>query len=182
MTSAPPPPPAGWYEDPGAPAAERYWGGSSWTSQTRPKQIAPVASPNPKRRIGCFGVTLILIVVLFGIIAIQKGIEGSLGRPSEYDATEKAMAVLAASYDESYTYAEVQEASDNALRSVGLVPSDETRKQAWSAVLKPLDDPAYYGVSPMWVMRCIAREGQAVRSQGGGFPEAAVICIAAAPY
>jgi len=118
--------------------------------------------------------------VVFGIIAVQKAFDGTLGRPSEYDATEKAMAVLAASYDESYTYAEVQSASDAALQSVGEKVTDEMRSKAWSAVLKPLDDPAYQGVSPMGIMRCIAREGATVKAQGGGFPEATAVCIAVA--
>lgn len=42
-------PPAGWYPDPGDPTeqAERYWDGSAWTQQTRPRPAPAAAPPAP---------------------------------------------------------------------------------------------------------------------------------------
>ncbi|WP_363113786.1 DUF2510 domain-containing protein [Mycobacterium sp.] len=37
--------PAGWYEDPSASNAERYWNGETWTPQRRPRNATPTYPP-----------------------------------------------------------------------------------------------------------------------------------------
>lgn len=39
--------PAGWYQDHGDPATERWWDGTSWTDHTRPKGVPAPAPPPP---------------------------------------------------------------------------------------------------------------------------------------
>ena len=36
----------GWYPDPDGKPCERYWDGSNWTLETRPKQFTPSATTN----------------------------------------------------------------------------------------------------------------------------------------
>ncbi|HMT05762.1 MAG: DUF2510 domain-containing protein [Solirubrobacterales bacterium] len=39
LPTSPPAPPAGWYPDQIDPSRERYWTGTNWTYEVRPKQI-----------------------------------------------------------------------------------------------------------------------------------------------
>ncbi len=94
-------PPAGWYPDPDGTEAERYWSGSGWTEERRPKATIappnsglgpePVAPPAPgpgqspdgppqaappveSKRSGCFGIAT---GVMFGILgALVLGLGG----------------------------------------------------------------------------------------------------------
>lgn len=73
---------------------------------------------------------------------------------SDPDAIEQAQVVLGG----EHTYAEIQAATDNALRSAGEGLTDENRSRAWSSVLatkKGLVDKGYPAPDSMSVMLCV---------------------------
>jgi len=95
---------AGWYADPSGQPAERYWDGSIWTDQTRPR-AAPAFSPpmggpavatRPRNGMGSASLTLGILGLflgwLFSLLAIIFGGVG-LGRANRGEATNRGAAL-----------------------------------------------------------------------------------------
>ncbi|MCU1529666.1 MAG: hypothetical protein JWP75_3429 [Frondihabitans sp.] len=199
MSDLPPPSmPAGWYPDPKTEGTERLWDGQAWTEHVRfatsastppavpnrpaPSMAKPAALP-PKKRIGCFGigvlvVTLIVVVaVMIGMILANTG--GSSGGGGTTDPIEQARVVLSTNFGESYSYSEVKSATDAALSATGESVNDDMRNRGWSSILTVVKAPELSAVSPMEVMRCVAREGVTPARAGLGFPDVVALCAVA---
>lgn len=191
MSLLPPPSPAGWYRDKNDPSLERFWSGSAWTSQTRPvgahaPQPPGTAAPQ-RKRIGCFGVVLIII----GIVAVLAiggqllqaafkpsggGSSGGSSSGSSTDPIEQARVVLLNNYDENFRYEDVKTATDAALSTLELPLTDEYRSRAWSSALAVVEPADLRHVSPMAVMLCVSQQGVGAVGAGMTFPDVVAIC------
>jgi len=94
----------GWYEDPNGLPTERYWDGTTWTDQTRPRS-APVYSPSigsqatttrPRNGMGSAALTMGILGLflgwLFSLLAIIFG-GVAVGRANRGEATNRGAAL-----------------------------------------------------------------------------------------
>lgn len=84
--------------------------------------------------------------------------------------------ILSTNFHEPYSYGELKAITDRALSDFDAPLTDEYRNRGWSSILNVVTDPELANVSPMEVMRCVARDDE---TNGLEFSEWVAICAVA---